>query len=321
MSRVDKVEEVSLNYGVLHAGRGGFMGMRSCAGVAAVTLAVLLLSTFFPVAEVLSAGREGEVVPFFTAEDVSGRPVDLRGLARKNRVVVFFWHSYKTMSIKEMNHLNDMYRFYNLYGVEIIGIEGGGRERKAVAEELEKLAIIGTAPVYTILPDPGGHLSRQYRVKDIPETFIIGRDGRVLFHLAGFRDEDKVDIEIKLKELLGLLPDPAALKRKDSVIVRQSVPVRKQGVSVSPEQQKLEKCSYFGNYYFNLGDLEKSLAYYEECVAIDAADVAIQLKIGEVYAKLRNYERARETWENVLKLDPDNSEASALIRRLVRGEF
>jgi tetratricopeptide (TPR) repeat protein len=320
MSLVDKVEEVALNGVVSQSMRGGFMGMRSNAGVA-VALAVLLLSTFLPVAGAFSAGREGEVVPFFKAEDVSGDTVDLRGLARMNRVVVFFWHSYKTMSIREMNYLNDMYRFYNLYGLEIIGIEGGGREREGVAEELEKLAIIGTAPVYTIIPDPGGRLSRQYRVEVVPETFIIGRDGRILYHLTGFRDEDRAEMERKLKELLGLLPGPPASKREDSVTVRQSVPIRKQGVSVDPERQKFEKCSYFGNYYFNLGDLEKSLAYYEECVAIDPADISIQLKIGEVYAKLRNYGRARETWENVLRLDPGNSEASTLIRRLVRGEF
>jgi tetratricopeptide (TPR) repeat protein len=301
--------------------RGGITRMRSHAGVTAAALGVLLFGTLFFVPGVFSAGRAGELVPFFKAEDVSGRPVDLKRLARENRVVVFFWHSYRTMSIKEMNHLNDMHRFYNLYGLEIIGIEGGGKEREGVGGELEKLAIIGTVPVYTILPDPGGRLSRQYRVEEIPETFIIGRDGRILYHLAGFRDEDKAQIERKLKELLGLIPDAPVSKLKDPVTVRQSVPIRKQGVSVDPEQQRLEKCRYFGNYYFNLGELEKSLTYYEECVAIDPAGISIQLKIGEVYAMLRNYERAREAWENVLREDPENSEARALIGRLIRGEF
>jgi cytochrome c biogenesis protein CcmG/thiol:disulfide interchange protein DsbE len=290
------------------------------AVVAALTAAVLMLPFSSTAAE--AAGREGEIVPFFKTRDTSGTELDLKGMARENNaVVLFFWHSYKTMSIREMNFLNDMYRFYNLYGMEIVGIEGGGKESAGVVEELDKLAIIGTKPVYTVVPDPGGRLARQYGIDDIPETFIIGRGGRIVFHLKGFREGDRARLETKIKEILNLLPAPSVVKEEDGTPVTKRAPRRKVTVSVDPVQQRMEKCSYFGRYYLNLGNLDGALEHYLQCVEIDPDDVATQLRIGEVYVRKKDYERAREAWERVLELDPGNSEAGSLIRKLVRGEF
>jgi tetratricopeptide (TPR) repeat protein len=290
------------------------------AAIAALTAVALTWPCPSPPAK--AAGREGEVVPFFKSRDTGGSAVDLKGMARENNaVVLFFWHSHKTMSIREMNFLNDMYRYYNLYGMEILGIEGGGKESAGVIEELDKLAVIGTTPVYGIVPDPGGRLARQYGVDEIPETFIIGRGGRIVYHLKGFREGDRAGLETKIKEILNLLPAPAVMKAEDTEPVTRSAPQRKVTVSIDPVQQKMEKCSYFGRYYLNLGDLDGALEHYLQCVEIDPEDVATQLKIGEVYARKQDYERAREAWERVLELDPGNSEAGSLIRKLVRGEF
>ena len=269
-----------------------------------------------------SSGREGEGVPFFAVKDVKGEEFDLRQTARQNTVVLFFWSSYKTMSIREMNFLNDMERFYHLYGLEIAAVEGRGLAAEQVREEVEKLKVIGTDPAYTVLPDPGGSLSRQYRVTEIPETFIIGRQGKILFHLRGFRKEDGARIETGIKKILGLLPDPkevpASYRPSLSPERREA---EKRGVSIDPEKELFEKYRYFGNYYFRSGNTELALDNYRRCLEVNPKSIEINLRIGEVYASLREYEKAREAWEAVLKFDPDNREADALIRRLIRGEF
>jgi tetratricopeptide (TPR) repeat protein len=269
-----------------------------------------------------SVGREGEVVPFFSVKDVEGEQFDLRLRARQNTVVLFFWSSYRTMSIREMNFLNDMGRFYNLYGLEIAAVEGRGLAADQVREELEKLKVIGTEPAYTVLPDPGGSLSRQYRVVEIPETFIIGRQGKVLFHLRGFREEDGARLETGIKEILGLLPVPreAPGNSRPSLSPRRQEAERR-GVSVDPEKELFEKYRYFGNYYFKSGNTELALDNYRRCLEVDPKSIEVNLRIGEVYAALKEYEKARKAWEAVLKIDPDNREADTLIRRLIRGEF
>lgn len=273
-------------------------------------------------AAVESSGREGEVVPFFAVKDVKGEVFDLRQTSRQNTVVLFFWSSYKTMSIREMNFLNDMERFYNLYGLEIVAVEGRGLAAERVREEVEKLKVIGTDPEYTILPDPGGSLSRQYRIAEIPETFIVGRQGKILFHLRGFREEDGVRLETGIKKILGLLPDPKAVPASSRPSYSpESKEAEKRGVSIDPEKELFEKYRYFGNYYFRSGDMELALDNYRRCLEVNPKSIEINLRIGEVYASLRQYENARAAWDVVLKFNPDNREADALIRRLIRGEF
>jgi len=272
----------------------------------------------------LGAGREGEIVPFFNGMTTEGEEFDLKSFSRENTALIFFWSSHKTMSLREMTFLNDMHRYYHLYGLEIVAIEGTGKKGEEVKEELGKLAIIGTVPTYTVLSDPGGRLLTLFRVADLPETFLIDRGGKIVFHIIGFRGSDGAELERAIKERLGLLPGSAATTPRPSReegTGKKEVDNRKRGVTVDPEQQLLGKHRYFGNYYFNLGQMEQALENYRKYLLIDPDTIDIQLRIGEIYAHLKDYESARKAWENVLQLEPDNREADQLIRQLLRGEF
>lgn len=286
---------------------------------------ILLCGTWFPgTLPSPAAAREGEIIPFFTGTALSGEEVNLKAVAREGTVLIFFWNSYKTMAIREMAFLNEMERYYNLYGLHIIAIEGGGKDLDAVREELEKLKIIGIVPDYTVMPDPGGNLLVRYRVEEIPETFLIDRGGKILYHLSGFREEDAVNLDWKIKERLGLMPVPdertAAPSPPAAATPADPLP-RKRGVTVDPAQQLFEKHSYFGKYYFSRGEMKLALENYRRCLEIDPGATEIYLRLGEVYARLGDYEKAREAWEDVLRREPGNSEADVLIRRLIRGEF
>ncbi len=291
--------------------------------MAAVLAAFLSALGSAPAPGAESDGREGEVIPFFQSQDLQGDALDLRAVAREKTVLIFFWNAYKTMSIKEMNYLNGIYDYYSLYGLEVVAVEGGGRGRDAVEAEVEKLKVIGTVPAYRVIPDPGGRIAGLFRVAAIPETFIISRGGKILLHLKGFRAGDEAALETKIKDLLGLLPAPASLPGKSAPAdpVTAAPPSPKKGITVDPERQLMEKHHYFGNYYFKRGEMSLALENYERCLEIDPQATEIYLRVGEIHAALKNYELAREAWEKVLQYDPDNREADALIRRLIRGEF
>jgi Tfp pilus assembly protein PilF len=67
--------------------------------------------------------------------------------------------------------------------------------------------------------------------------------------------------------------------------------------------------------------MNQALENYEKYLLIDPDSVDIQLRIGEIYAHLDEYESARKSWENVLRMEPGNREADQLMRQLLRGEF
>jgi peroxiredoxin len=298
--------------------------MKKKLTVAVLLATVLLGYLLLPVSGALAAGREGEILPFFKGVTTEGEKFDLKTFSRENTALIFFWNSYKTMSIREMTFLNEMQRYYHLYGLEIAAVEGTGKTGEEVKGELEKLAIIGTVPTYTVLSDPGGRLLTLFRVADIPETFLIDRAGRIIHHINGFRESDGAELERAIKERLGLLPGSAVTSPQpspDKGTGRKEGENQKRGVPVDPEQQILEKHRYFGNYYYNLGQMEQALENYREYLLVDPDTVDIQLRIGEIYAKLNDYENARKAWENVLRMDPGNREADQLLRQLFRGEF
>lgn len=284
--------------------------------LAAVLAAGIGMFSRVPPAE----ARTGELVPFFVLSQPGGGTFDLRSVARQNAVIVVFWDSYKAMAVRELNFLNTIYSYYQLYGLEIVAVEGKGRDGTGVAEELEKLKTIGTELSYPVVADPGGKIRRLYGVEEMPQTFILSRRGEILYHVTGFRQSEGELLEHKVKELLGLLPAPERAPETTNPSPAGEPPERTK-VTVRPEAEIFEKNMYFGNYYFNRGEKEKALTYYEKCLEVvpDATDV--HLRIGQIHADAKRYEEARSAWEKILEYDPDNREADTKLRQLIRGEF
>ena len=55
---------------------------------------------------------------------------------------------------------------------------------------------------FTVLLDPRNEVGERYDVNGIPETFIIGRDGRIVAHHVGPYDWSNADIREALQELI-----------------------------------------------------------------------------------------------------------------------
>jgi tetratricopeptide (TPR) repeat protein len=270
-----------------------------------------------------------EIVPFFKTADVRERPVNLAEiLAGKRVVVVLFWDWRRATSTRELNVLGRLYGQYANEGLEVLAVEGEGVRREEVVERLDKLRLIGTVPPFTVVPDPGGRLARQFRVEDTPRTFLVNRAGRVVWRLEGFRAEDEAALEEALKDALGIAPPPsprpALAAPADSPAGRAPAAVAPWAPPVPPEDPKkglLEKFRYFGNYHLNRKEPAKAEEYYRKYLALASEDVTILLKLGEALAAQEAYDKAREIWEAVIRIDPGNAEADDNIRRLIRGEY
>jgi tetratricopeptide (TPR) repeat protein len=273
-----------------------------------------------------AAHQVGAVVPFFRGADVKGAPVSLGELVAQKRVVVFFWDYRRATSTREMNVLDGLYRSYARQGLEVLAVEGEGVGADQVVERIDKLRLIGTAPTYPVLPDPGGRIARQFGVDVTPQTFFIDRAGRIAFHLEDFRTGDEQLLETNLKVFLGIAPPPAAAPAPRPATADPADPApppepEPKKEAENPRTGLLEKYRYFGNFYANKKEPAKAEEYYRKYLELEPEDAAVWLLLGEVYALQGSYDRAREAWENVLRIQPGNAEADANIRRLIRGEY
>jgi cytochrome c biogenesis protein CcmG/thiol:disulfide interchange protein DsbE len=122
---------------------------------------------------VIGSPLVGKPAPGFSLTTVDGertiRLADLRGQV----VVVNFWASWCRACREEHRALSEAWKRYRDRGVVFLGItfQDPPSASRAYLEEL--------GGGWPILEDPGSAAAIAYGVFGVPETFVIGRDGRV----------------------------------------------------------------------------------------------------------------------------------------------
>ena len=99
----------------------------------------------------------------------------------------------------ELPRLNPLYEKYKDRGLEIVAVEGFRIEEKA------KQVIEENGLTYRFVQDDEDEdavVRKVYKVNGYPTTFVIDRNGRVIYSHLGFSPGDEEKLE---KEILSLL--------------------------------------------------------------------------------------------------------------------
>jgi cytochrome c biogenesis protein CcmG/thiol:disulfide interchange protein DsbE len=150
------------------------------AVLAWVAVFALLLVLFFG----LRRSQEGPVsigkeAPDFTLTTFKGEEISLEDLEGKV-VVLNFWASWCTPCEQEAADLENAWLQYKPRGdVVFLGIDYVDTETEALGY-LEKFNIS-----YPNAPDLGTRVSQAFRIQGVPETFIIGKDGKLVSFQKG----------------------------------------------------------------------------------------------------------------------------------------
>jgi len=121
----------------------------------------------------------GDTVPGFTMTTFDGQPVDTSEYAGKV-ILVNFWASWCKPCEQEARELEEAYQHYKDSGdVVFIGLTYVDTEPNSLAY-LKKFGI-----TYPNGPDLATKVSQIFRVRGVPETFIIDRAGRLAYFKAG----------------------------------------------------------------------------------------------------------------------------------------
>ena len=170
--------------------------LRLAAQAAAVAVVAALLGLLVwkvvksQESDVPSAIRAGKSVraPSFTLPRLD-RPgeLSLASLLGKKAVVLNFWASYCAPCREETPLLERTWRKYRSRGVVFIGIDTRDFEGDARAF-LRRYDV-----TYPIVRDGAGKLWAPYGVRGLPETFFVGRSGKLVGLIAGGIGDDEVD--------------------------------------------------------------------------------------------------------------------------------
>jgi cytochrome c biogenesis protein CcmG/thiol:disulfide interchange protein DsbE len=121
---------------------------------------------------------------------------DLR--AYKGKVVYLdFWASWCVPCRLSFPWMNQLQQSYGQKGLVVIAVNVD-HDRTLADAFLRQMP-----PGFKIVYDPAGRIARQYDFKDMPTTFLIGRDGKVHFVHDGFFPEKEGDYIAHISNLLN----------------------------------------------------------------------------------------------------------------------
>lgn len=144
---------------------------------------------------VVEGGTDPKKAPDFTVKSLSGKNIKLSEL-RGHVVVINFWATWCTPCKKELPFFNQLYGKYKSLGLEILGVN---IDKKSSEAEGMSSALGLTFPV---LLDPDGKVSGLYRIRSMPTTYLVAKDGTVRHIHWGFGPSEPDRYETEIRSLL-----------------------------------------------------------------------------------------------------------------------
>ncbi len=136
----------------------------------------------------------GSKAPDFSLPGVQGT-VELSSTAG-SVVYVDFWASWCGPCKQSFAWMNAMQDKYRAQGLKIIGVNLDTK-----TEDARKF-LTQTPAHFTVAFESKGVTPKNYGVKGMPTSFLVGRDGKIIFQHLGFKEADREKLEKEIKAAL-----------------------------------------------------------------------------------------------------------------------
>lgn len=140
--------------------------------------------------------------PLFETKNLSGEPFALKNIIGKKIILVNFWATYCPPCRDEMPLLNQLHKTLDPEKFVIISVI----EDTEQGDELVKLVTAFKKKIpfdFAVYQDPNGFIASLYGTYQIPETFLIGLDGKIIDVLQGAMTSfEKEQIIKKVNQLM-----------------------------------------------------------------------------------------------------------------------
>lgn len=159
----------------------------------------ILISLVFLGLVYLSFGQDKKV-PAVEIKDIDGKPFATSAIENGDKpVVINFWATWCKPCVKELMNINDVYEdWVEETGVKIYAVSiDDSRSMSRVAPFVN-----GKAWEYEVLLDPNGDFKRALGVSNPPHTFLIDKDGNIVWQHTGYADGDENELYEQIKKLV-----------------------------------------------------------------------------------------------------------------------
>lgn len=134
--------------------------------------------------------------PDFALPDMDGKAHTLKQY-RGKVVLVNFWGTWCPPCIREMPSLEKLYQKLKGEPFAMLAINQWEDEERV----FEFMGQLKTIPTFSILFDADSKISAAYGVQGLPSSFIIDKQGRIVYRATGGRDFNHPEIERTVRSL------------------------------------------------------------------------------------------------------------------------
>jgi peroxiredoxin len=144
----------------------------------------------------ISGDAKGQLAPEFELRDLAGKNVRLSDYHGKV-VLLNFWATWCPPCKEEMPWFVDLQQRYGAQGLQVIGVAMDDSDQKTIESFAKRLGVN-----YPVLLGKESIAQAYGDVQFLPDTFYIGRDGKIVLHVQGL--VNRKEIEEHVKKALGL---------------------------------------------------------------------------------------------------------------------
>ena len=143
-----------------------------------------------------AAPELGRQAPDFTLSDLAGRRIRLADFRGKKTVLINFWATWCPPCREEMPTLERLAQARQ-EAIQVLGVNLDTVNPDKVRAFVRELGIR-----FPILLDPDLGVGKAYRVRGLPTSFVVDRDGVVRFREVGYRDWTDRESQFVIDEAL-----------------------------------------------------------------------------------------------------------------------
>lgn len=141
--------------------------------------------------------KDPQPAPDFELMDMDGEAHSLSDYAGKV-VLINFWATWCPPCVREMPSMERLYQRLQDEPFVVLAIN----QFETTDHVFAFMGQLEVFPSFPILFDPESDISQAFGVRGLPTSFLLDRQGRIVFRAIGGREFDHPDIEAQVRSLL-----------------------------------------------------------------------------------------------------------------------